>query len=80
MNHEETLITQSDLEVEQMETEILHQDQLNTMYDKLGYIYDQVIGSYRKGEQIIYNPNICKRMTKNIFIEWVIENNPELKI
>ena len=68
-----------DLEMERLEMELHNRDRINSIYDQLGHMYDQVIWSYKKRKMLVYNPNIFKTMTKAIFIDWVIDNNPELK-
>ena len=47
--------------------------------DKINNIYDRVIGSFKRGEKLVYNPNIFSNLSREDFINWVIQFNPNLK-
>ncbi|XWV25244.1 hypothetical protein QJ856_gp0528 [Tupanvirus deep ocean] len=51
----------------------------NMVIDKLGLLYECTIGSFHKCEMLVYNPNIFSKLTKEKFIGWVINNNPNLR-
>lgn len=47
--------------------------------DKISILYDKVFKSFQNGENFIYNPNMFSYLTKDIFTNWVIDSNPDLK-
>ena len=68
-----------DIEIEKYELQLTKHDRINSLYDQLAKIYDQTIGSYQRREHTIYNPYIFRKITKQMFIQWVIDNNPDLE-
>jgi len=43
-------------------------------------MYESIFESHQKGNLVIYNPNICLKLTVDKFISWAIANNPELSL
>ncbi|BCS83046.1 hypothetical protein QLL95_gp1077 [Cotonvirus japonicus] len=46
--------------------------------EKINELYDNVIINFRKGNLVVYNPNILNKLSRTQFINWVIEKNPEI--
>ena len=70
--------TNDDNEQSELEIEFNKYNQIISLYDKLDRIYNDVIYNYQQGKSLVYHPDIFKNLTKSVFMDWVIDNNPKL--
>lgn len=54
-------------------------DQCYLILTKINILYEEVIGSFKKGEKKVYNPNIFSELNKDTFTDWIISSNPRLR-
>ena len=67
--------TQNDIgedDIDPILTEQNEYDRINNMIDDM---YDDIIARFQSGSVTISNPYIMRFMTKNDFIDWIINNN-----
>jgi hypothetical protein len=50
----------------------------NKLYDHLGYLYRATIESFVDNNLYIYQPSIFTKLSCQQFIQWVIDNNPNI--
>lgn len=64
------------------ETDYFIQDSIDnerlSTINKINELYNNVIEKFRKGELDVYNPDIFCRLTRNNFIDWIINHNPHV--
>lgn len=48
------------------------------LMDKIDELYMVVIDKFKKGELVVYNPDILSKLTKEKFITWIIMNNDDI--
>jgi hypothetical protein len=52
----------------------------NNTIDPIDYVYclyQSVFEEFRKGNFPVYRPEIFKNLTFEIFLDWIMENNPD---
>lgn len=52
--------------------------QQSTAIDCLYQLYKNTFEPFRKGEMLVFNPNVFSGLTAEKFIDWAINNNPDL--
>jgi len=52
----------------------------NYYLDQMHKLYINIIEAFRQGKLVVYNPNICVRLSEQKFIEWVIKNNCDISM
>jgi hypothetical protein len=57
---------------------IENEERIFLAIDQIGMLYDRVIKNFQDGNDMVFNPNIFAKLTKDRFINWVILNNDEL--
>ena len=71
-----------DVSVEKTENEIQRQQDIESKkHDyliKMDKLYDKVLQEFVMGKSTIYNPSILSHITRDKFIDWIIDNNYEL--
>lgn len=54
-------------------------DERDLIMEQIDKLYVSVFERFRKGELMIFNPNVFLRLTRERFISWIIENNEEVR-
>lgn len=56
------------------ETRLFH------LSDQIHKLYTDIIETFQSYDRhIVYNPNNCRYLTEEMFVEWIIVNNPEIE-
>ena len=50
----------------------------NIVFSQINKLYSETICRFRKGELLVYNPNLFIYLTKEKFFTWIFRNNPEI--
>lgn len=71
LNHNNESIVGVDFKLEEIE-------KCNYYLDQMHKLYTNIIEAFRQGKLIVYNPNICVRLSEQTFIDWIIKNNSDI--
>lgn len=69
----------SDEEYSDAQLEFQKQTEKYLILDQINNLYENVFSSFRNGEQIVFNPAMFTKMTRQMFTDWVIRNNLKLE-
>lgn len=59
-----------------MDDEKIDEENYCSLVTKISVLYNNVIENFHEGEELVYNPKIFSKLTKEEFTEWIIINNP----
>ena len=74
--NEEDILDQHTL---QMEKIFCQQELSDNCYDNIALIYEDTIGKYINGRDVVYNPYIMCNLDVNTFYQWIMHHNPHMR-
>ena len=64
--------------LEQYNMQLVRDEKIDLIIQKINSLYTKIIEGFRRGDLLVYNPNILRNLTRDKFMNWIICQNKDV--